>query len=139
MIKFTIYGRVQPQQRAGCDTRGKYPKFYEQKESKNYRTEIKNAAFVAVNGKWPVLADALNLEVKEFRKIPESWSAKKQKQAADGAIRPTSRPDLKNIIWIVEDALNALMYKDDSQIVSYNGSGKFYGDIPRIEITISKL
>lgn len=70
-----------------------------------------------------------------FRSIPKSFSRKKYEQAIDGYIRPTTRPDCSNYLKGVEDALNGVIYKDDSCIVD-SEMHKWYSDRPRIEITI---
>jgi Holliday junction resolvase RusA-like endonuclease len=55
-----------------------------------------------------------------------------------GRIRPTKRPDVSNVIKIIEDALNGLAYRDDSQIVRVVGE-KYYSDSPRVEVEICSL
>jgi Holliday junction resolvase RusA-like endonuclease len=52
----------------------------------------------------------LDLKVDFFRRRPKSLSKKK--------LWPLSRPDLSNYLKLVEDALNGLLWDDDSQIVS---------------------
>lgn len=47
-------------------------------------------------------------------KIPKSWS-KKKKAAMLGKLH-TQRPDRNNLEKLVEDALNGVAYKDDSQV-----------------------
>ena len=37
--------------------------------------------------------------------------------AIAGVIQPTTKPDVSNIVKGIEDALNGIWYKDDSQIV----------------------
>ena len=49
-----------------------------------------------------------------FRK---EGSKKRLQQIRDGEDFPTKKPDIDNIEKIIEDALNGLAYKDDSQIV----------------------
>ena len=138
-ITFTIYGKAQAQQRAGERvTASGHIHHYDQDESKSAKKEIKDTAFHTVKGKWPQFDCPVNLAVKELRAIPKSWSAKKKTAALQGEVRPTSKPDLKNLIWLVEDCLNGLMWVDDSRIVSFDGSGKWYSALPPctiIEIT----
>lgn len=140
VIKFIVHGKAQAQQRAG-EYIGKDGRIhhYDQNESRSARSDVKQAAFVAVKGKWPRYDCPVNLAVKEYRTPPRSWSEKKTAAAIQGTIRPASRPDLKNIIWLVEDCLNGLMWHDDSRIVSFDGSGKFYGNAPRVEVEITPL
>lgn len=39
-----------------------------------------------------------------------------------------SKPDLSNLVKLVEDALNGVVYHDDSQIASYGNSTKRWGE-----------
>ncbi len=49
---------------------------------------------------------------------------------------PEVKPDLSNYIKGVEDAMNKLVYTDDSKIVGYTGCLKAYSEIPRIAVTL---
>jgi Holliday junction resolvase RusA-like endonuclease len=48
---------------------------------------------------------------------------------------PTGRPDLSNLVKLIEDALNGNAYKDDSRIVR-TVAAKRYGDRSRTEIVL---
>lgn len=43
---------------------------------------------------------------------------------------PTAKPDLSNLIKIVEDALNSLLWVDDAHIVCISGLHKHYAEQP---------
>ncbi len=73
-----------------------------------------------------------------YRSIPKSMSKKLRKEAIDGTLRPTTKPDLDNITKSVLDALNKISFNDDSQIVSLH-LHKFYSEEPRTEITIEDM
>lgn len=70
--------------------------------------------------------------------IPKSWSNKKKAKAAANEIRPTSKPDLDNVLKHVKDCLTAMRFwEDDALVVEYlPGTGKYYGMAPSIEIEI---
>lgn len=62
----------------------------------------------------------LSVEVKKT--IPKSWTKQKTQAALRGEIWPTSKPDTSNYYKLVEDALNGILYADDSQIVEQQSS-----------------
>ena len=66
-------------------------------------------------------------------------SKKKREAAIAGRLRPTTKPDVSNILKGVEDALKGLWYVDDSQIVGYGVLGKWYSERPRIEIAMREI
>lgn len=53
-----------------------------------------------------------------------------------------TKPDLSNYIKAVEDALEGLIWVNDSRICEYGPTGKFYdmtGGSPRIELVVEEL
>jgi Holliday junction resolvase RusA-like endonuclease len=75
----------------------------------------------------------LDVYVDFFRQRPKSLSKKKR--------WPVSRPDLSNYLKLIEDALNGLLWEDDSQIVSCVLC-KVYAEAdqePRTEVHIIQL
>ena len=86
-----------------------------------------------------LFAGPLVLEAKVYRPIPKSFSKKKRAAAIAGELLPTTKPDLKNYIAGIEDALEKVIFENDSQIVSYGESGKWYAEQPRVEVVIREL
>lgn len=67
--------------------------------------------------------------------IPASWSGKKKAKAAAGLIRPTGKPDGDNLLKACGDGLNAIVWRDDSQIVDAR-IRKVYGASPMVTIKV---
>ena len=66
-------------------------------------------------------------------------SKRKREAALAGRLRPTTKPDVSNVLKGVEDALKGVWYVDDSQIVGYGELGKWYSEQPRIEIAMQEI
>ena len=77
---------------------------------------IKWFANVAMQGRAP-LEGPLDLRVFAYMAIPPSWSARKQEKARFGLILPTGKPDFDNLVKLICDAGNKLIWRDDAQIV----------------------
>lgn len=105
-------------------------------KTKNYETLVKEI-FIIQNHGQPMTGE-LAIEMKAYFTIPKSVSKKKRAEMIDGSIRPTKKPDIDNLVKSVTDALNTLAYQDDSQIVQAT-VGKYYSELPRVEIKIYKL
>ncbi len=71
--------------------------------------------------------------------IPQSWSMRKRQQALAGLMHPTARPDCSNMLENVNDALNGIVYRDDSLIVDLTGTRKVFGEKPCVDITVTPL
>lgn len=133
-IQFTVYGEPVAQGRPRFTTIGGHPSAYDPKESKSYKQIVRGEA-VKVRPEVP-LAGAISLTVKVYRSIPKSFSKKKTAAAISGDLRPITKPDLDNVIKGIKDALKSVIWRDDSQVVDLADSGKWYSDVPRVEITI---
>ena len=83
----------------------------------------------------PQLAGPLVLAVDVTCAIPESWSKRSKVDAVAGVIRPTGKPDADNLLKLIADALNKVVWRDDSQLVEVRLS-KRYGITPGAVLTI---
>lgn len=79
----------------------------------------------------------LDLVLAIFMPVPASWSKRKRADALSGALCHLVKPDASNILKSVEDAMNGVVYADDSQIVSLRIT-KCYSDEPRVEVSIAQ-
>ena len=86
-------------------------------------------------GARPLMTGAVELQVKAILPIPASWSAKRQAEAAAGRILPAKKPDLSNVIKLLEDGCNTVVWRDDAQITDMSLS-KRYGLVPQVEAVI---
>lgn len=133
MIKLTVPGEPVAKARPRMTRMGRA---YTPAKTVNYETLIQECFASTFPGHTP-LEGALVLNVRAHFTVPASWSLKKQRQAYDGQLRPTKKPDIDNVIKCM-DALNGIAWKDDSQIVTVIAS-KWYSYRPRVEIEIAEL
>ena len=80
----------------------------------------------------------LLLGVKAYLPIPLSKPKKWREAAASGDVRPTTKPDLDNLLKHIKDCLSMMRFwGDDKQVVGYlPGTGKYYSESPRWEVEI---
>lgn len=71
--------------------------------------------------------------------VPDSWSPERRADALMLREWPTGKPDLKNLIAGVEDALNGVAWGDDSQVVIYGPCWKAYRQTPSTYIRIDEM
>lgn len=70
-----------------------------------------------------------------WQKMPTRFTKKQKELAEKEALRPTTKPDVDNLAKAVTDAMNGVVYEDDSQIVELV-CGKYYGAEPRVMVTV---
>lgn len=85
-----------------------------------------------------MLDGAVAIHIKAHYRIPKSFSRKKREQAIDGALRPTTKPDLDNVVKAILDGLNHVAYADDAQVVEVQAQ-KQYGTDPHVEVCVQEL
>ena len=136
-IFFEIPGDAQAQgrPRAGKTKRGKVV-MYDPKESRDYKSYVRLIA--SQHRPKSPLEGQLEVFIKIYRRMPKSITKKRRQAVIEGIHRPITKPDLTNIAKGIEDALNGIIYKDDSQIVDLHIS-KYYSDRPRVEVQIKEL
>ena len=60
--------------------------------------------------------EAVQMQITAYFEIPKSASKKDKYLMYDGTLYPTKKPDADNIAKAVCDALNGILYKDDTQV-----------------------
>jgi len=105
---------------------------YNTKEYTQYKKLIQ-MAYKARNKEQPT-EQPIYMKIDFFFAIPKSWSKKKKETAK----WHTSRPDTDNLVKSIKDALNGVVYKDDSQ-VSVLFARKQYAAFDGVKIEIVKM
>lgn len=84
----------------------------------------------------PLFEGPLHMDVTFYMPIPASMSKKTQDRL--NRSHNTSRPDLDNLIKLVADISNGILYKDDALIASISAK-KVYDINPRTEFSIQSI
>lgn len=138
-MKLTILGIPQPKQSFRYTKKGiKYKPAGVQQNENNIRAQVKAqlpAGFKPFTG--PVVVTRL------WFVFPPLKTVKKADRIiieTGGHIPKTTKPDLTdNLSKGLYDAMEGVVYLNDSQVYSEDGKRKYYGAIPRIEIEIEGI
>lgn len=131
MIEIVLLGRPRGKGRPRMSKDGSH--VYTPETTRRYEGELKYAAQQVMGDRAP-LAGALVVDILVRVPIPASWPKKRQAEARAGALRPVSKPDWDNFGKVV-DALNLVVWVDDSQIVD-GRVRKVYHDKPGMWIQV---
>lgn len=100
--------------------------------------ELAKWSAAAQYGPLPPVDGAVRLTVTARFTIPKSWSRTKRAKAIGGVIKHTSRPDADNLLKAVGDAMNGVLWLDDSQVCEARVE-KLWGETPGVYIMVECL
>lgn len=113
MISFVISGEVKGKQRPRM-TRGGH--VYTPTQTREAEAMIAKLGREAMGAR-PLLTGPVTLGVIVHTAPPKSVSKAVRAAMLAGEMLPTKKPDLDNCAKLIQDALNGIVYVDDSQIV----------------------
>ena len=136
MVTFKVDGDPVGKQRARYAKRGKHVMAYTPDKTRNYEALIKEAAIQAM-GSNEILETPVNLYLYIRAPIPKSLPKKRLESCLNGSEKPIKKPDASNVLKSVEDAMNGVVYKDDSQIVNIHVT-KVYASVSGIDVCVKE-
>lgn len=134
-VRFIVPGRVAGKGRPRATSVGGFTRLYTPAKTRSEEAGVAMIAKAAMRGMKP-LEGPLWLDIVIVQRPPASWS-KKKAAAANWIIQ---KPDFSNQQKLLEDAINGIVFVDDSQIakVSAERVWRMCGD-ERVEVKISTL
>ncbi|MDG5470533.1 RusA family crossover junction endodeoxyribonuclease [Jeotgalibacillus sp. ET6] len=136
MIEYEILGEPVAQGRPRASTVNGYVQMIDPTKSRNYKEYVRLVASQYALSE--PLEGPLKIRVNVYRPLLKNFSKKKAAAAEAGLLRPTTKPDIDNLVKGVKDACNKVLWRDDSQVVELKAS-KFYSSRPRVEIRVEML
>jgi Holliday junction resolvase RusA-like endonuclease len=137
MIRVFVPGQPVAKGRPRVTTRGGRPATYTPAKTVAYEGLVAHAAAQVMDGA-PPLEGPLRLAVTARFQLPKAASKARRALAATGQDWHTARPDGDNVLKAVGDGLNAVLWRDDSQIAEAS-IRKIYSETPGLEIEVSAL
>ena len=133
-----VTGEPVAQGRPKFSTIGGHPRAVDPAKSREYKHIVSVMARqkMAELGMTP-MEGPLRLHVHVFRVPPKSMGKKRSAEACSLSKGITTKPDLDNYIKLVSDALNGVVFLDDSQVVAIEAT-KRYGKMPGMIITVTE-
>jgi Holliday junction resolvase RusA-like endonuclease len=136
MVTFKLDADPVGKQRARYARRGNFVQTYTPDKTRNYEALIKEAAIQAM-GSNEILETPVTLYLYIRAPIPKSLPKKRLEACLNGSEKPIKKPDASNVLKSVEDAMNGVIYKDDSQIVNIHVT-KVYSSVPGVDICVKE-
>jgi Holliday junction resolvase RusA-like endonuclease len=137
IVVFTVEGIPQGKGRPRFRRAGNFVQTYTDAKTKSYEATIKDAAVKAMGLSRP-LQSPVSVSLVIYLEIPKSWSKKKQSLAITNEILPIKKPDIDNVLKAFCDAMNGVVYVDDSQIVKMKAT-KCFGITPSVSVCVQEV
>jgi Holliday junction resolvase RusA-like endonuclease len=129
VMDFIILGEPVAKGRPKISSFGGHARAYTPKKTRDAEANIRSQIVQQLPNGFIPFKDALSISIEVYRSKPKS----KPKRVT----HPTTKPDLDNYLKTILDAMNTVVFEDDSQIISINAK-KEYG-IPKIKIEIKEV
>lgn len=149
VLRFQVPGEVAPLQRhkhrVCIGPKGAYAQIYEPGVNKTSRAYVRTCAMTAIQaaGISRLLEGPLGIEIIVWRAWPPSKQVKNPSRVRPDILLeksiPGVKPDLDNVIKLVWDACNKVVWRDDAQVSSITAHKRYTDGQPTTEIIISKL
>jgi Holliday junction resolvase RusA-like endonuclease len=136
-VTVMLAGEPQGKGRARAFRRGNHIGHYTPEKTRTYEGMIRTAAMESLGNKAP-FEDPVEFVMRAVFPVPASWSGKKRDRALLGELKPGKKPDLDNIAKAWNDALNGVVYRDDSLICRMT-LDKRYGPQALVVVTVRPL
>lgn len=136
MVSFKVDANPVGKQRARYVKRGNFVQAYTPEKTRTYETLIRDAAIEAMGASEP-LETPVTLYLYIRVPIPKSHSKKRVEACLNGLDQPIKKPDASNILKSVEDGMNGIVYKDDSQIINLHVT-KVYSTLAGVDICVKE-
>ena len=117
-VEFEVSGQPQGKGRPRFTRKGHA---YTPEKTKEYEKRIHAAAWQKMHElKLKPIEKFCHVEIIAFMEIPKSWPKVRRLEAEYGAILPTSKPDVDNIIKAALDGMEGIVFYSAAQVTSIN-------------------
>jgi len=133
-IIFNVVGDPKGKGRPRFSRFSKFTKVYTDQQTLDYETAIGISASQAMGSSQP-LESPVEVFLYVRLPIPQSYSKKRSEACLNGSERPKKKPDIDNVAKVFLDAMNGIVYKDDTQVVSLHVN-KVYAQESGVDVLI---
>lgn len=136
MLTYLVEGNPVGKGRPKFARRGNFVSTYTPTKTRDYEDLIKDAAKQAM-GSNELLETPVTVAIYITVPIPASYSKKRTEACLSGSERPIKKPDIDNVAKCFLDAMNEIVYKDDTQVLTLHIT-KVYGTSGCVEVMVKE-
>ena len=136
-IHFQVEGDPKGKGRPRFSRVGNFTKVYTDKQTLSYEAMIATFAKQAMGGSEPIKTPvAVFLYVR--LPIPQSYPKKRKEACLNGSEKPCKKPDIDNIAKTYLDAMNGVIFVDDTQVIHLHVK-KVYAEKAGVDVMVMEL
>ena len=136
MLTYMVEGNPVGKGRPKFARRGNFVSTYTPTKTRDYESVIKDVAQKAM-GSNELLETPVTVAIYITVPIPQSYSKKRTEACLKGLERPIKKPDIDNVAECFLDAMNDVVYKDDTQVLTLHIT-KVYGTVGMVEVMVQE-
>ena len=136
IVTYMVEGNPIGKGRPKFARRGNFVSTYTPTKTRDYEDLIKESARQAM-GSAEVLETPVTVAIYITVPIPASYSKKRTEACLSGSERPIKKPDIDNVAKCFLDAMNEIVYKDDTQVLTLHIT-KVYGTVGMVEVMVKE-
>jgi Holliday junction resolvase RusA-like endonuclease len=136
LLTYQVEGNPVGKGRPRFARRGNFVSTYSPTKTRDYEDLIKDAAKKAM-GSNELLETPVTIAIYITVPIPQSYSKKRTEACLSGSERPIKKPDIDNIAKCFLDAMNQVVYLDDTQVLTLHVT-KVYGTVGMVEVMVKE-
>ena len=133
-IHFQVEGDPKGKGRPRFSRAGKFTRVYTDKQTLDYETLIKSFAAEAMGSTDP-LETPVSVYLYIRHGVPQSYSKKRTEACLSGLEQPCKKPDIDNIAKTYLDAMNGVIFKDDTQVIDLHVK-KVYSAVAGVDVMV---
>jgi Holliday junction resolvase RusA-like endonuclease len=133
-IHFQVEGDPKGKGRPRFSRVGSFTKVYTDKQTLGYEAKIANFAKQAMGGTEP-LKTAVSVYLYVRLSIPHSYPKKRGEACLNGSELPCKKPDIDNIAKTYLDAMNGVIFVDDTQVIDLHVK-KLYAEKAGVDVMV---
>ena len=136
-IHFQVEGDPKGKGRPRFSRVGSFTKVYTDKQTLTYEALIATFAKQAINATEP-LKTPVSVFLYVRLTIPQSYPKKRREACLSGAEKPCKKPDIDNIAKTYLDAMNGVIFVDDTQVIDLHVK-KVYAEKAGVDVMVMEL
>jgi Holliday junction resolvase RusA-like endonuclease len=137
VVTFEVPGDPHGKGRPKFARRGNFVQTYTDKKTTSYEDLVRFHANIAMVDLAP-LESAVAVYIYIKLAVPKSYSKKRSEACLSGLERPTKKPDWDNVAKSICDAMNGIVYIDDTQIVDAHVT-KVYAANAGVDVGVKEI